>query len=508
MLSCMRQAPQPAAGDAAVPDAGRLDERRLGVATVRRRVGSGVAVLTLRGLGIRLVGLVGNVVLARLLTPSDFGTVAVGSAVITFVGLVSDGGLGAALIRGDHHPSRRAFEQLLGLQLLVSLVLTAAAFAVAPVFGRTGWVVACMTSTCCVAVFGTSSSIDLERNLMFRRLATCDVVGSVAYLGWAIVAAVLGAGAWALASAKIFQVVVGTIVVVWLAHVRVVRPRPGLDAIRALLPFGVRFQAISAVNLVRDAGMNVAIAAVAGISTLGVWTMAFRFIQVPFLLFESLWRVTFPGMARLIEAGEDPRPVADRLLTASSVATAAIMCTLVGGLPALVPLLFRHEWHGLVDIIPWACAGLLVGGPISVSVAGLLFAHGDAGTVLRGAILHTAASFAVGLSLLPVIGVTALGLSVLASALVEGAVLGRRAAKRYGIDVIRPLAGPTSAGLAAGAAAWLAADRIGPLALGAAAGATIGLLGFAALFTALDRRAAFDTATVVRSAVRSAVAGA
>ena len=58
--------------------------------------------------------------------------------------------------------------------------------------------------------------------------------------------------------------------------------------------------------------------------------MAYRFIQIPFLLFESLWRITFPGMARLIEAGEDPRPVVERMLTRSAVLTGAIMCALVG----------------------------------------------------------------------------------------------------------------------------------------------------------------------------------
>jgi peptidoglycan biosynthesis protein MviN/MurJ (putative lipid II flippase) len=232
--------------------------------------------------------------------------------------------------------------------------------------------------------------------------------------------------------------------------------------------------------------------------------MAFRFIQVPFLLFESLWRVTFPGMARLTEAGEDPRPAVERMLTVSSVATAVIMSGLVSATPALIPAVFAPQWHGIIDILPWACAGLLVGGPISVAVAGFLFAQGDAGTVLRGAILHTCASLACGLALLPVIGVTALGLSVFASATVEGVVLGSRAAREYRIRIVRPLLIPTLASVLAGGAGWLAAEHVKPLAVGACVGAAAGVALVVLALWALDRPALRATAGLVTRTMSSA----
>ena len=113
-----------------------------------------------------------------------------------FISLVSDGGLGAALIRGDHDPSRLVFEQLVGLQLVIAGAVTLGVLAVAPVFGQPAWVAAVMTSSLCIAVFGTASQIHLERHLMFRELATIDVAQSVAYLAWAIPAAMLGGGVW------------------------------------------------------------------------------------------------------------------------------------------------------------------------------------------------------------------------------------------------------------------------------------------------------------------------
>ena len=127
-----------------------------------------------------------------------------------------------------------------------------------------------------------------------------------------------------------------------------------------------------------------------------------------------------------------------------------------------------------MNILPWACAGLLVGGPVSVAVAGFLFAKGDAATVLRGAVLHTCASLVFGLALLPVMGVTALGMSVFASAVVEGIVLGARASREYEIRIVKPLVIPTLMSVIAGTIGWITAEHVAPVALGAVAGGTRG----------------------------------
>jgi O-antigen/teichoic acid export membrane protein len=123
---------------------------------VRRRATRGIAQLAARGVAIRALGFIGNIVLATLLAPSDFGAVAIGTTVLVFVTLISDGGLGAALVRGDYRPTRLMFEQLLGFQLAIAVGVTLVAVGLAPFFGRTGWITAVMTASFCVAVFRSS----------------------------------------------------------------------------------------------------------------------------------------------------------------------------------------------------------------------------------------------------------------------------------------------------------------------------------------------------------------
>ena len=103
-------------------DGARLEsvEGRLDADQVKERAIRGVVTLGMRGLATRLLALAANVVLARLLLPRDFGALAFGFTIVTFAGVLSSGGLGAALVRLKDAPTRRDLQSLFGFQLLVT----------------------------------------------------------------------------------------------------------------------------------------------------------------------------------------------------------------------------------------------------------------------------------------------------------------------------------------------------------------------------------------------------
>ena len=69
--------------------------RRTQTETIGRRALSSAAVVGARGVAVRAVQFVGTLVLARLLTPAQFGILAFGSTVLTMSLFVADLGLGA-----------------------------------------------------------------------------------------------------------------------------------------------------------------------------------------------------------------------------------------------------------------------------------------------------------------------------------------------------------------------------------------------------------------------------
>src|SRR5437868_2587893 len=83
------------AAEGALP--GEVDVYALPRAEVRRRSLAGIFYLTSSNVANLLIGFFSSLVLARLLTPRDFGVVAVGSTLALLAGAVADGGLGAGV---------------------------------------------------------------------------------------------------------------------------------------------------------------------------------------------------------------------------------------------------------------------------------------------------------------------------------------------------------------------------------------------------------------------------
>jgi O-antigen/teichoic acid export membrane protein len=212
-------------------------------------------------------------------------------------------------------------------------------------------------------------------------------------------------------------------------------------------------------------------------------------IQAIMLVFESLWRVSYPAMARLLEAREDARPLLERGVAMAATATGFLAVAIGGSAPALVPTLFGSNWSDAAAIIPWAAVSLAVVGPVTACFAGYLYAVGDARTALRAAILHTAVWFATSLPLLPVIGVEAMGIGWLMSGIADSALLIRAVRRRTGIGVSRVLSPPGGAALLGIGAGLLVATTLPPNAVTLALSLITGEALYLGIILLVSRRA-------------------
>jgi O-antigen/teichoic acid export membrane protein len=423
---------------------------------VRDRALGGAAVLGVRGAIVFALGLVANVALARLLVPRDFGLVALGSVLIVVGTYLTDGGLGAALIRREAPPQRIELEAVAGVQTAVAAALAALAAAAAAAFGRDGLVVAAMLASLPIATARLPAAIVLERALQYRPIAVVDLAEAVAYYAWALGSVALGAGVWGLASAVVVRAVVGVATMARVGPLGLVRPRWSWPHARPLVGFGARLQATAIVALARDQGLNVGVASVAGVATLGVWSLAYRILQVPTLIVTVAGRVAYPAMARILEAGRDPAPLVERAVAAVTVAIAVVVVAMVGFAPAL-PALLGPGWDDVPETLALSGLGLLLSQPVVVSTMGYLFATDHAGTVARATAWHTLAWFAVTLPLLPSLGAVAVGAGWVPAGIVIAAIVGRRTAQLTGAAIARSLAVPLAVAAAAGAAGWTVA---------------------------------------------------
>jgi O-antigen/teichoic acid export membrane protein len=472
----------------------------------KRRAYSGVLVVfswNLLNLGIAFVG---NVVLARLLTPYDFGVVAIGATAMLIVGAVAEGGLGAGLLRRPQFPSPAELRTMTGIQFTLMLGAAVIIAAAALPFGTTGQVVALMVFAMPIYSLQGATRVVLNRNLQLKTVTAIEAIAILASYTWSIGAVLAGAGVWGLASGWVVRSIVATLMVPFVPGGHLYRPTfEKWREFREIISFGIRFQANWVVIVLREQALNVVVAVVAGVSTLGLWSIGSRLLMVPNTLGEALGRVTFPTMAHALGQQRDVGPLVERTARLSATASALMLASFAASTPGLVPALFGSEWEDVVWIMPGACAGLMLLLPVAASCVGYLFAHNRPGSVLRASLLYAVGLIATTAALLPVLGIAAIGVGLLVAGVLEAVVLAPTVHRLAGARVLPPLVVPSLAAALGATAGWGVASTRTDFISGLAGGAVGGGLTLLVL-AAVARRELLDLRDVLVKTVRGTAA--
>jgi O-antigen/teichoic acid export membrane protein len=99
--------------------------------SISKKVTAGAAWMVAARWSMRGIGLVSTIILARLLTPADFGIVAISMIVVGLVGVFSQTGLVQSLIRHPN-PTDDHFNTVFTLQVMTGVLIAAILFFIAP----------------------------------------------------------------------------------------------------------------------------------------------------------------------------------------------------------------------------------------------------------------------------------------------------------------------------------------------------------------------------------------
>jgi O-antigen/teichoic acid export membrane protein len=244
-------------------------------------------------------------VLARLITPAAFGVVNAALIVTGFSAIVSQLGLGPALVQRPelerrHIDTAFTFSFLFGLSLGAILWFGAPYAAtflrmpdVTPVMRALSWVFP-------LNGLQTVGQSLLSRDLHFSWLANLDVVSyGIGFGVVGIVTALLGWGVWALVAAQIGQSLGRTAVLLWKhpPRLRLIFDGP---AFRDLAYFGGGFTMARIANYVAVNGDNMIVGRFLGAAPLGYYGRAYSLMSAPAYAFGTvLDQVLFPAMAKV-----------------------------------------------------------------------------------------------------------------------------------------------------------------------------------------------------------------
>jgi PST family polysaccharide transporter len=209
----------------------------------RLAVRGAAATLSAAALSLAL-RVVPTVILARLLTPADFGVMAMVTTFSLLLMSFGISGFSEAVIQPEEM-NRFQASNLFWITCAIGLILTIGFAASGPLLGRffRNPLVAPVAVATSVAIFisaaGTIHSALLKRAMRFKAVSVNDVVALAVYTAVGILLALRGWGYWALVAAIVAQAISTTIGAWWLCRWIPSLPRRGVGT-RAILRFAAK----------------------------------------------------------------------------------------------------------------------------------------------------------------------------------------------------------------------------------------------------------------------------
>ncbi len=251
----------------------------------------------------KLLVFISTVILARLLTKDDFGVVGYALVTISFLDVLSDLGVGPALIYERENPKTADTAFWLGLAVGVGLFILA--WLIAPLAGlyfkdmRAVPVIRVLALTFPLSALSNIHDSLLRKHLAFKNRFIPDFARAVGKGVFSVLLAAFGFGAWSL----ILGQLAGTAVTV-LAYWKVLPWRPSFNFVsntaRSLLSYGISIVSVDTLAMLLLNVDYLFVGRFMGAAALGVYSLAFR---IPDLLITQfcnvISKVIFPVYVKM-----------------------------------------------------------------------------------------------------------------------------------------------------------------------------------------------------------------
>lgn len=317
-------------------------------------------------------------VLSQLLTPRDFGLMAIVLVVTGLAQAFGDGGLnGAIMVRriADAPTLSTLYWTNVGFGVAVALLIVVVSPLVAG-FYRAGELQGLLAVCSLAFVFNAFSAqfrVLLHRDLRYETLARIDTLAAATGFVVAVVAAALDAGAYAPALAYLVNSLTGAAQLVAVAGRRW-RPRRHWRRaeLSRVLDFGLMTTGSQVLNFLTSNIDYILIGRVLGPSALGIYVIAFQLIIAPVMRINPIViRVILPLFVR---RAADPEALRRALLEVTRMLATPAFPLLTGlavAAPQLVPVLFGDRWQESIPVVQVLAAvglGFMVVNPVGVVV--------------------------------------------------------------------------------------------------------------------------------------------
>jgi O-antigen/teichoic acid export membrane protein len=352
-----------------------------------RRIAFGAATLSAARVFQLATSFVAVPFLARILTPTDFGLVAMALSFVMFFTYIGDAGLGRSLVRvsaDDRDAWSSAHWAVMALTLVLALCIIALAGPVAGFFNEPrleGIVHVLAVAPILMGITEIPAASLLQRE-KFHWLAGAEFFSALAGVVVALWLAVAGAGAWALVWQHMAQRLVKMIFILLTSGFR---PAIALkwDKLKEHLRFAGDTVGWSMMTFVSRQADTLIVGKFLGAATLGLYNIAVRVMQLPVAIFgQSLNSALY---SRMVHLRHDKAALRELVLTATLAQSAFVfppIAAIAASSDAFFELLLSDRWHGAGGIFTALAIAAAIQTVIGLNGT-LLQAIGETGARLR-----------------------------------------------------------------------------------------------------------------------------
>lgn len=310
--------------------------------------------------GSQIVTFVVSVVLARILAPSDYGTITLVTVFTTILQVFVDSGLGTALVQkkdADDLDFSSVFYFNCALCLVLYLGMFAAAPLIAKFYENTELVPIIRVISLTVVVSGLKNvqQAYVSRNMLFKRFFYSAIGGVVfsAVLGIALAKA--GCGVWALVAQQLSNVAINT-AILWIT----VKWRPkkmfSRERLKGLLSFGWKLLVSALLDTGYSTLRNLIIGKVYSTADLAYYDQGDKFPKVIVSnINTSIDSVLLPSMSSEQDDRERVKNMTRRAIKTSTYIMAPLMMGLAFCAEPVVTLVLTEKWLPCVPFLRIFC---------------------------------------------------------------------------------------------------------------------------------------------------------
>lgn len=307
---------------------------------------------------VQFISFLLNIILARLLTPHDYGTIGMLTIFLTFSNVFIDSGFSRALIQKQNR-TEKDFSTVLIFNIVISCLLYLVLFISSPLiakFYKTPELVSLERVFFLVIIFNSLTVVQnsqLQINVDFKKIAIINSITTLLSGIIGVIVAYYGLGAWALVIQSVSRSVINSscfwIIGKW-------KPKTGFsrESFRNLFGFGSKLLISGLLGTTVTNINNLVIGKVYSAESLGYYTRAQQFPELTAGTMNSVVSgVTFPLLSSIQNDEADLVETTKRLLKITAMFIFPLMTGLAFLSKPIIFVLLGEKWSFSIPLLFW-----------------------------------------------------------------------------------------------------------------------------------------------------------